>query len=146
MRAVDTKILARFYVEDEGDGQATRQRQIARRVMEDSPALFVPKTVVLELEWVMRGFYRFAPGAIADALEHLLGLPHVTVEDHESVEAALKYMRLGLDFADALHLAASRSCTELLTFDTRRVAARATRLGLRPACTVPAPRSRKAPS
>jgi len=138
MRAIDTNILARFYVEDEQDKEAAKQRQIARRVMEHTPALFVPKTVVLELEWVMRGFYEFAPSAIADALENLLGLPNVTVEDHPSVAAAVGHLRRGLDFADALHLAASRGCTELLTFDRRRFAARARRLGLKPACTVPA--------
>ena len=137
MIALDTNVLARFYVEDERDPEAARQRKIAQRVLAQTPALFVARSVVLELEWVMRGFYRFAPAPIADALEHLLGLPNVTVEDRSLVEAAVVNFRRGLDFADALHLAASGACTEMLTFDRRRFSARANRLGLAPACTVP---------
>ena len=137
MIAVDTNVLARFYVEDERDPEAARQRKIAQRVIAQTSALFVARSVVLELEWVMRGFYGFAPAPIADALEHLLGLPNVTVEDHSLVEAAVDNLRRGLDFADALHLAASGACTEMFTFDRRRFSARANRLGLVPTCTVP---------
>lgn len=59
MIALDTNILARFYVDDPGDPEAAKQRPIARSIMTDSPSLFVPLTVVLELEWVLRAFYRF---------------------------------------------------------------------------------------
>ena len=75
MIAVDTNILARFYCEDSDDPEAKRQRPAARRVIVDSPALFVPLTVVLELEWGMRGFYEVEPAAVCDALEHLWGCP-----------------------------------------------------------------------
>jgi predicted nucleic-acid-binding protein len=56
MIALDTNILARFYVDDPNDPEADRQRPIARAIMTDSPSLFVPLTVVLELEWVLRAF------------------------------------------------------------------------------------------
>lgn len=61
MIAVDTNILARFYCEDPADPEAKRQRPVARRVVVESPAIFVPLTVILELEWVMRGFYEVEP-------------------------------------------------------------------------------------
>ncbi len=64
-------------------------------------------------------------------LVHLIALPGVTVEDHDAVEIALGYCRRGVDFADALHLAASRTCTELLTFDDRGYARRSAKLGLK---------------
>ncbi len=57
MIAVDTNILARFYCDDPDDAEAKRQRPHARRVMIESSAVFVPLTVILEFEWVMRGFY-----------------------------------------------------------------------------------------
>jgi predicted nucleic-acid-binding protein len=41
--------------------------------MTNSPSLFVALTVVLELEWVLRAFYRFEPAQIVRALGHLLG-------------------------------------------------------------------------
>lgn len=43
-----------------------------------------------------------------------------------------------MDFADALHLAASHDCEDLVTFDGRRFARRARRLALKPPVTVPA--------
>jgi predicted nucleic-acid-binding protein len=135
--AVDTNVLARFYVEEEGDAQSARQRRIALRIMQSRPSLFVPRTVILELEWVMRGLYGFGPGSIANAFEHLLGLANVTVEDRDMIQAAVGNMRDGLDFADALHLAASHRCSGMLTFDARRFARRASRLGLKPRCSVP---------
>ena len=79
MIAVDTNILARFYCDDPDDPEAGRQRPLARRVMLESPAVFVPLTVVLEFEWVMRGFYRTKPASFCRVVEHLLGMPHVTV-------------------------------------------------------------------
>jgi predicted nucleic-acid-binding protein len=103
MIAADTNILARFYCNDPDDPEAERQQPIARRVMVDSPAIFVPLTVVLELEWVMRGFYEADPASFCDALGHLLGLRHVTVERWEAVSDAVDLHRWGLDFADALH-------------------------------------------
>ena len=108
MIALDTNVLARFYCDDPEDPKAGRQRPIARRVVLESPALYVPLTVVLELEWVMRGFYRLGPSSFCDAVEHLLGMPHVTVERWEAAKDAVDLHRRGLDFADALHWACSR--------------------------------------
>jgi predicted nucleic-acid-binding protein len=132
MIAVDTNILARFYCDDPEDIEAKRQRPVARRVMVESASLFVPLSVVLEFEWVMRGFYQASTAEFCLAIEHLLGMSHVTVERWEAVADALNLHRRGLDFADALHLASSSACRGLITFDDRRFARRAKRLGLRP--------------
>lgn len=132
MIAVDTNVLARFYCDDPSDPEAGRQRPVARRIVLESAAVFVPLTVVLELEWVMRGFYELRPGSFCDAVAHLLGMPHVTVERWEAVKDAIDLHRRGLDFADALHWACSRSCERLVSFDDRRLVRRARRLGLTP--------------
>jgi predicted nucleic acid-binding protein len=79
MIGLDTNILARFYVDDPGDPEAAKQRPIARRVIAESPALFVPLTVILELEWVLRAFYGFERSDFIRVVEHLMGLPNVTV-------------------------------------------------------------------
>lgn len=128
MIALDTNILARFYVEDPADPEATKQRPIAHRIMTESPSLFVPITVVLELEWILRAFYSFEPPQIVRVFEHLLGLAHVNTEDAERVAAALPLAAEGMDFADALHLSGSTHCEALYTFDDRRFARRARRL------------------
>ncbi len=137
MIALDTKVLARFYVDDPGDPEAAKQRPIARRVIIESPSLFVPLTVILELEWVLRAFYGFDAPRIINVFEHLLGLAHVNTEEAERVAAALPLAVQGMDFADALHLTGSAHCTALYTFDDRRFARRARRLDVATRVMVP---------
>ena len=139
MVAVDTNILARFYCDDPDDPEAARQRPCARRVMIESPAIFVPLTVILELEWVMRGFYNVSAPMFCRTIEHLLGMPHVTIERWELIKDAVALHRQGLDFADALHWTSSRACLRLETFDDRRFVRCATRLELDPPVIIPPP-------
>jgi predicted nucleic-acid-binding protein len=136
MISLDTNVIVRFYVDDPDDPQAAVQRPLARKVFEDSAALFVPLTVVLELEWLMRAFYDFSATQFSKVLMHLAGLPHVTLESSPAVLAALKDHVTGLDFADALHLRASAACEALVSFDDRRFARRARRLNLEPPVVV----------
>ena len=96
----------------------------------------IAKTVVLEFEWVMRGYYGFSQPEVSSVLRHLLGLEHVTIETRESVEQALANSDAGLDFADALHHASYKECEGVATFDDRRFARRARKLGMSPAVTV----------
>lgn len=126
MRAVDTNVLVRYYLRDD-----PAQARIAEKTL-SAGDVFVPKTVMLELEWVLRSVAEQPAGKVIDCLSHLIALPGITVEDHDQVETALHRCRSGVDFADALHHAASHACTELLTFDDRRYVRRAARLGLKP--------------
>jgi len=137
MIAVDTNVLARFYCDDPDDPESAKQRPRARRVILESDSIFVPLTVILELEWVMRGLYEVDAAAFCLAVDHLLGMPHVTVERWEAVKDALDLHRRGLDFADALHWACSTSCSKFVTFDERGFARRMRRLGLVPKVTTP---------
>jgi predicted nucleic-acid-binding protein len=137
MIAVDTNILARFYCDDPDDPESGRQRPLARRVMLESTAVFVPLTVVLEFEWVMRGFYQTDSASFCRVVEHLLGMPHVTVERWEAVKDAVDLHRRGLDFADALHWSCSTGCSRLVSFDDRKFVRRARRLGLKPEVVLP---------
>lgn len=137
MIGLDTNVLARYYIEDASDPQAQRQRLAARRLIESGQALMVGKTVILELEWVMRGYYEFSPAQAVSVLRHLLGLPQVTVEDRAAVERALSNCDAGMDFADAMHHASYAICDSVATFDDRRFARRARKLGLTPAVVMP---------
>jgi predicted nucleic-acid-binding protein len=137
MIGLDTNILARYYVEDEADAEGQRQRLAARRLIESGQLLTVCKTVILELDWVMRGYYRFSSSEIVSVLRNLLQLPNVTIEDRSTVEYAVSNCEAGLDFADALHHASYRSCSSVASFDKRGFAGRAKRLGLAPAVAVP---------
>jgi predicted nucleic-acid-binding protein len=112
------------------------QGRIAARVLAAGD-VFIPKTVVLELEWVLRYVAEQSERKVIECLAHLIALPGITVEDRDEIETALSHCRNGIDFADALHLAASSACSELLTFDDRGYARRAKKLRLKPAVLVP---------
>lgn len=132
MRGVDTNVLARYYLRDDA-----AQARIADTIL-SAGDVFVPKTVVLELEWVLRAVAEQPAKKVIDCLAHLIALPGITVEDHDQIELALGHCRKGIDFADALHHAASHACREVLTFDDRNYARRAAKLGLRPPVRLPA--------
>jgi predicted nucleic-acid-binding protein len=131
VRAVDTNILARYYLQDDAT-----QARIAAGLLAAGD-VFIPKTVMLELEWVLRYVADQTAVKVIDCLTHLIGLPGITLEGRDEIEAALRCCRNGMDFADALHLAASGACSEMLTFDDRGYARRAQRLRLKPPVTVP---------
>lgn len=131
MIGLDTNVLARYYVAS-SDEPSQKQSVAARKLLESGKPLFVSKSVVLELEWVLRGYYKSPPEDVLIVLAHLLAMPHVEVEDRVAVELATAALRDGFDFADALHHASARHCTGMATFDDKRFARRATQKGWKP--------------
>lgn len=129
MRALDTNVLARFFVDDDDDAQAAKQRPAAVAAL--SERAFVSVTVLVELEWVLRGFYELPKKDISRVLRTLAGIEHVTLEDRGAVMQAVDAFDKGLDFADALHLARSSRASGFATFD-QRLAKRAKALSLTP--------------
>lgn len=138
MIGLDTNVLARYFVaEAEADATTESQRQAARRLIESGQPLYLPKTVVLELEWVLRGYYRFAVDDVLGVLDQLLQNPCLTAEDRPSLEQAVAGLRSGLDFADALHHASCRGCEAVASFDDRGFARKIRTLNLPPRVMVP---------
>ena len=115
MIAVDTNVLVRLLVNDNA-AQAAR----AAAVFKAAP-VFVPKTVLLESEWVLRYSYGLPTAAIARAFLALLGLPTVTIEDAPAAYLAIRMLGREIDFADALHLASSVAAERFVTFDAKLV-------------------------
>jgi predicted nucleic-acid-binding protein len=89
----------------------------------EAGAVFVPKTVLLETEWVLRRAYDLASTDILDAFEALARAAEVEFENPDAVQWALAWYRAGMDFADALHIASKGTANEFLTFDKRLTAA-----------------------
>lgn len=137
MIALDTNILARAIAEEaDADAVTLRQQRQARALLSSGQPLFVPVTVVLELEWVLRGAYGMPVADVAAVLEDLLSIESLTVDRAGAVARALKHYVAGLDFADALHLAHAGVCGSLATFN-RRFANKARKQGLSPPVQVP---------
>lgn len=114
MIAVDTNILVRYLTNDNPQ-QVTQ----AVNILREAKSIFVSKTVLLELEWVLRSVYELSSTVIYKALLQVVGLPNVIVEQEEQVAMALNHYSQGLDFGDALHLASSQHCHQFLTFDSK---------------------------
>ena len=112
MIALDTNVIVRAFTQDE-PVQARKAATVLR-----SDALHVSKTVLVEVEWVLRKAYGFPAGRINDALVRFVGLKGLSVEDRPAVVTALDWHARGLDFADALHLASSAAASAFATFDS----------------------------
>lgn len=111
MLVIDTNVIVRYLTRDHP------QQSRKAKALIDSQAIFVRKTVLLEVEWVLRSVFGFTRGEIAQALADFAGLPNVTLEDATTVASALDWTADGMDFADALHLANGRGSDAFVTFD-----------------------------
>lgn len=129
MIAIDTNILVRYAIKDD-----LKQAAIATEFLKSSTC-FILKTVVLELAWVLssQAGYNLTRSQVVERLLHICGLPTITVEDASAVSQAIIWYEQGMDFADALHLASSSSCSGFATMD-RRMSAKAVKLAV--ACKV----------
>ena len=113
MLALDTNVIVRYLTADHPEQFAKAS------VLIRSEDVYVCTTVLLETEWVLRGGYRFSREEIIAALTAFAGLPRVNLEDPALAAKALDWMRSGLDFADALHLAKAEGCEAFVSFDQR---------------------------
>ncbi|MCY4344620.1 MAG: type II toxin-antitoxin system VapC family toxin [Gammaproteobacteria bacterium] len=115
MIALDTNVVVRLLTNDDPSQAAEAARLVA------SGRVFLPLSVVLETEWVLRSVYGLERRTVASALRRLLGVSSVTAEAVDRVGQALDWYERGFDFADALHLAsaAQAGAERIATFDGR---------------------------
>lgn len=113
MIAVDTNVIVRLLTGDDAK-QAKRAHALFAQ-----KTIYLPKTVMLETEWVLRRLYGFSAHEVADALSSLIALPNAHCEDVGAVVEALGWAQKGFDFADALHLASSKVANKFATFDAK---------------------------
>lgn len=135
MIGLDTNVLARYYVASP-DTPSQQQSASARQLIESGKKLFVSKSVLLELEWVLRGYYKSSVADVLSVLRHLQALPNVDFEDRFGLDWAITALADGFDFADALHHASYRQCQQVATFDAQKFARRATARAWKPPVNV----------
>ena len=114
MIAIDTNIIIRFLTRDDED-----QYQKSYQIFATSKSIFIPTTVILETEWVLRFSYKLSSERIVFALSNLLGLENIVSENKERIIIALQWHEQGMDFADALHLSFSLHTQAFLSFDKK---------------------------
>ena len=122
MAALDTNVLVRWLTDDDANQSAVVASLLEATAKNDA-RLFVPITVMLETEWVLRSRYRFDKPSVTTALDALMGVIELELQNEPALEQALwLYKQTGSpDFADCLHVAlVSQACQRpFLTFDER---------------------------
>ena len=111
MIAVDTNVVVRLLTFDEPEQAERAQRLFA------TETVYLSKTVLLEIEWVLRKLYGLRHGAVTVALRKLIALESLRTEDVDTARLALDWADAGLDFADALHLASAMGAGRFATLD-----------------------------
>lgn len=114
MRAVDTNVLVRLATRDDAQQTAAAEAFVAA-------GAWVSQLVLMEAMWVLESVYDLGPEKIALAVEMLLSHRDLTIQDADTVEAALEQFRKrpALGFSDCLILEVSRKTGHLPlgTFD-----------------------------
>jgi predicted nucleic-acid-binding protein len=119
MAALDTNILVRFLVEDDTAQLAAAKKLIAK-CLRAGETLYIPVTVSLELEWVLRANFGFGKVAVVQTLSNLLSSTELSFESEGALEVALALYSQGTaDYSDCLHVALASEAGEqpLWTFD-----------------------------
>ena len=119
MAALDTNILVCFLVEDDAT-QLAAARKLIIGCVNAGETLYVPVTVSLELEWVLRSSFGLRKEAVVDTLSQLLSSFELTFESEGALEVALTlYGQGGADYSDCLHVALAHVAGEqpMWTFD-----------------------------
>lgn len=123
MAALDTNVLVRFLVGDD-----LVQSKVATAFIQtavSSGALFVPVTVTLELEWVLRSAFGFDKAAVTGTIFQLLGSFDLAFESEGAVETALaQYQEGSAEFSDCLHAALAVQANEQPWWTFDRAASR----------------------
>lgn len=121
MAGLDTNVLVRWLVNDDA-GQCQRIEALFKSAGRQGRPLFVPLTVMLELEWVLRSRYDFGKADILMVLNALLETRELEFQSEPALERALHgYRQSTADFADCLHGGAcwAEGKTPMLTLDAK---------------------------
>ena len=119
MIGLDTNVVVRHLVQDDPI-QSKVATRLFERLTPGEPG-FVTTVVLVETYWVLTRGYGIAPDDIAAVLEGLADSGDIVVQDESTVRAALRDLRKGADFADALisHTCRSAGCSAVFSFDRK---------------------------
>lgn len=120
MIGLDTNIVVRYIVQDD-PVQSPQAAALIERLTEDDPG-FISIVAMAETAWVLGSVYRFSDAEIAAAVENMLQVNTLVVQDEAAVFTAMTALKEGRGaFADALigALGLRAGCPRTLTFDRR---------------------------
>jgi len=121
MAALDTNVLLRYLLQDDLE-QTALARRLFRKCIGAGEALYVPVSVFLEIEWVLRANFGLSKADVMGTMKLLLDAQELTFELEGAVEVALLlYQENSVDFSDCLHVALAAQAGEqpLWSFDRK---------------------------
>jgi predicted nucleic-acid-binding protein len=121
MIGLDTNILIRYLTQDDPVQSAKATEILERRLTPKNPG-FVSVVAMIETVWVLDRAYGLTAQKIAAAVERLLQVEVLAIENEQEVFTAMVALKQGHgSFADALiaELGVRAGCTRTLTFDQK---------------------------
>jgi predicted nucleic-acid-binding protein len=121
MIGLDTNILVRYLTQDDLVQSAKATEILERRLTGKNPG-FVSVVAMVETVWVLDRAYFLAAQEIATAIERLLQVDVLAIENEQEVFTAMVALKQGRgSFANALiaELGTRVGCTRTLTFDRK---------------------------
>lgn len=119
MKGVDTNILVRYLTADD-PAQIRTVETLMSTVEAQDDRLHINSVTLCEVVWVLRSRYQMSREKISSALETLLGITILEIQDRDLVEKALQDFRAGAagfpDYLIGWHNQKA-GCLETLTFD-----------------------------
>jgi predicted nucleic-acid-binding protein len=120
---LDTNVLLRFIAQDDKQ-QSPMADTIIASLTKRNPG-WIAVATVLEFVWAMSKSMRFPKSVVCNALDRMLALDTIVMEQETIVSLAVQqYRATRADFADCLIAASARAagCAKTVTFD--KIAAR----------------------
>jgi predicted nucleic-acid-binding protein len=121
MIGLDTNILIRYLTQDD-PVQSAKATEIFEHRLTVKNSGFVSVVAMVETVWVLDRAYGLTAKEIATAVERLLQVEVLAIENEQEVFTAMVALKQGRgSFADALiaELGARAGCTRTLTFDQK---------------------------
>lgn len=121
MIGLDTNILIRYLTQDDPRQSAKAREILEHRLTPKNPG-FVSVVAMVETVWVLDRAYGLTAQEIATAVECLLQVEVLAIENEQQVFSALVALKQARgSFADALiaEFGARVGCTRTLTFDQK---------------------------
>jgi len=121
MIGLDTNVLVRYLTQDDPVQSAKATQILERRLTPKIPG-FVSVVAMVETVWVLDRAYGLTDQEIATAVERLLQVEVLAIENEQEVFTAMVALRQGRgSFAGALiaELGKRAGCTRTLTFDQK---------------------------
>ncbi len=121
MTGLDTNILVRYLTQDDEVQSSIASEIIEHQLSATNPG-FVSMVVMVELVWALDRVYELTSQEITAAIERMLQVEVLVIENEQEVFAAMISLKRGLgSFADTLiaELGTRAGCVHTLTFDNK---------------------------